>query len=428
MPTSKVYTKGKVDELLAAKADASDTYSKAQVDSAVGEVAGNLTTEVTARTALEKRVVKLENFHIKTYGITFTGNATEGVRILDAAGLTWNKSDGGLCDFADLPIFKDIQLVELPALDSSGNAVTSAAVNKMMFIPNIYDASITSETVEGQTVTTLKFSSEGKKPLFRKADGTAATGGLIGCYLATTDGNNVYGSFTNKQHVYSVDRSTAQSRACYIQSDDWGLELQQLNMNFPKEAWDLLYYLMVLVIGNRNTQYVFQSRTKTGSRSETSGVTDSISGLFGEINTGEFKVFGVENYYGNLWTVLGGIGVYNSKFYLAPDTTLAKQKDNTTFVEETAVGATVPAAQWNYTTEMETTANGVIIPKTYSGSDSTYYADGVYGSATEASWHMVPGGGDYDGGAAAGASCSYCYRAWAYSSVSIGFRAFVLVP
>lgn len=422
---SKFAKQGKLDELIQQEA----TARQNAITSVTNEIQSeeNERTALDGRvTALDRRVAKLEALTLKTYAIKFYGNATEGTRAMDAEGLTWNKSDGGLCDFAKEPYFKQIREVTIPALDSSGEAVWSGAKNVFVYFPNIFDCAITESEEEGVTVTTVRFSVEGKKPLFRNADGSAATGGLIGKYMLTNDGRNIYGSFSGKNYVVAKNRNTAQSNACYVRSNEFNLPLQQINANFPKEAWDMLCYLFLVVCGNRNAQSVYESRTKVKSMNSTSGITDSINSIFGETSEGSFKVFGVEDWYGNLSTIVGGIARKNGKYYLGQSTALSDQTDYSTFVESKL---TYHPTSYEYITKMASNEDGIMFPQEANGgSDSTYWCDYVSGIRTDNAWTSSVYGGQYTKDGISGPFCLVADEAWTIRGTFIGYRAFVLVP
>lgn len=174
---------------------------------------------------------------------------------------------------------------------------------------------------------------------------------------------------------------------------------------------------------------------------EKTGTTDSIVGDFGNLSTDNkhaFKVFGLENYYGNFWTTLGGAAI---KEIWNTETSSA---ENHLILPE-GIDYTVGSSYTNYidTEKNLSIADGyvkevdfegaVLIPTVTSGaSSSSYFSDYYYqdhkSGAGDPAYRCFIAGGACSGGGAAGSFFFACYAGWTSSNWFFGFRSFILIP
>lgn len=174
---------------------------------------------------------------------------------------------------------------------------------------------------------------------------------------------------------------------------------------------------------------------------EKTGTTDSIVGDFGNLSTDNrhaFKVFGLENYYGNFWTILGGAAI---KEIWNADTSSG---ENHLILPE-GINYTVGS---DYTSYIDTEKNlsiadgyvkevdfegAVLIPTVTSGaSSSSYFSDYYYqdhkSSAGDPAYRCFMAGGSCYNGSNAGSFFFGCDAGWTSSAWNYGFRSFILIP
>ena len=174
---------------------------------------------------------------------------------------------------------------------------------------------------------------------------------------------------------------------------------------------------------------------------ELTGKTDSIVGDFGNLSTDQrhaFKAFGIENFFGNLWTILGGAAI---KEIWDSDNSVAKN----TLLLPAGCDYTVGSDYSSYIdTGLELSLNdgyvkeldfegAVFVPTVTSGASSTtYFSDYYYqdhrSSGQSAAYRTFLGGGPFNGGAYAGSFFFYCAYGWTSSHYDFGFRSFILIP
>lgn len=174
---------------------------------------------------------------------------------------------------------------------------------------------------------------------------------------------------------------------------------------------------------------------------EKTGTTDSIVGDFGNLSTDNkhaFKVFGLENYYGNFWTILGGAAV---KEIWNTETSSA---ENHLILPE-GIDYTVGSSYTNYidTEKNLSIADGyvkevdfegaVLIPTVTSGaSSSSYFSDYYYqdhkSGAGDPIYRCFRAGDACSGGSSAGSFCISSFIGWSHRRWDFGFRSFILIP
>lgn len=174
---------------------------------------------------------------------------------------------------------------------------------------------------------------------------------------------------------------------------------------------------------------------------EKTGTTDSIVGDFGNLSTDNkhaFKVFGLENYYGNFWTILGGAAI---KEIWNTETSSA---ENHLILPE-GIDYTVGSSYTNYidTEKNLSIADGyikevdfegaVLIPTVTSGASSSSYISDYYyqdhkSDAGDPAYRCFLAGGSCGNGSGAGSFCFACSNGWTDSLWYYGFRSFILIP
>ena len=177
----------------------------------------------------------------------------------------------------------------------------------------------------------------------------------------------------------------------------------------------LVWMLLCMLGKNMNTQAVFgQGRCASGNTSAVANNTLNGKGLFcGFSNqTSDVKVFGMQGWWGNLWRRCNGLinanGTIKIKLtYTQVDgsTVTGYNTDGSGYINHGTVVGNTSGAQVN---EMNITDKG-LTPKTLSGGDQTYYADGCWTNNGQVNFALV-GGGWHDG-ARVGAACVILHHA-----------------
>ena len=174
---------------------------------------------------------------------------------------------------------------------------------------------------------------------------------------------------------------------------------------------------------------------------ELTGKTDSIVGDFGNLSTDgrhAFKAFGIENYFGNLWTILGGAAIkeiWDSDNAVAKNTLLLPAGADYTIGSDYSnyadTGRQLSISD-GYVKELEF-EGAVFVPTVTSGaSSSTYFSDYYYqdhrSSGQSAAYRTFLAGGAFYSGADVGSFYFSCANGWTYGGFSCGFRSFILIP
>ena len=179
----------------------------------------------------------------------------------------------------------------------------------------------------------------------------------------------------------------------------------------------LINALLILMGKSLNTQAVFgQGLNASGSEAINNGFTTGVhnaKGLFYGTNSGAaatytnaVKVFGMENYYGFQWRRQNGLIKVNSdvrtKFTYGQEDGSTVTGYNTDGTGYKSTGVTPSGTSGGYISQMKFTEDGMF-PEVASGSDSTYYADGLWFNNSATTFAFV--GGYSNVGALVGAFC-----------------------
>ena len=145
----------------------------------------------------------------------------------------------------------------------------------------------------------------------------------------------------------------------------------------------LINLLLVMMAKNMNTQAVYGTGRCSSSNSDAIGNgTMNGKGMFwgSQDQTSGVKVFGMENWWGNIWRRIAGYMnlhnvIYTKLTYDTSDGSTVKGYNLTGdgYVQQ----GSISGSSGGYISAMTYTSTA-IVPKTVSGSDSTYYADGCW--------------------------------------------------
>lgn len=224
-------------------------------------------------------------------------------------------------------------------------------------------------------------------------------------YMAIYQGCTINGkmrSVSGKAYTNYTRNTTAQAEINLASANGNGWYISQYA--------DILLvdYLSMLMFKSTNIQNVLGRGNANSSYDEsytlTTGSLDN-KGLFWGTNNGAWdsadagvKLFGIENYYGNKLKRLAGIinDNGNIKYKLTRGTS-----DGSTATDYNLDGSgyissdiTPAGTSGGYINEMKFSADGSMLPKTASGSDSTHYCDGMSFNNAQNNFALFGGGLD----------------------------------
>ena len=169
-----------------------------------------------------------------------------------------------------------------------------------------------------------------------------------------------------------------------------------------KSGWEYIGDLLTLISKSDNCQTKFGSgRSKsTNSNAIATGTLKAQPYFKGYTDeTSDVKVFGIEGFWGNVWEGMAGL-VYNGQIRtkMIPPYNF----DGTGY---TLTGVTPSGTSGGFTNTASVTDTSGFVPKTASGSGTTYYCDGLWFNNTQVDYALV--GGDWNDALLAG--CRYVH-------------------
>ena len=210
------------------------------------------------------------------------------------------------------------------------------------------------------------------------------------------------------------------------------ISLAEANNQTANKIWTTEVYcdyifvalLCCLISKSMNTQAKFGSgRTASGNSSAIGQGTMNGKGMFfGKSNgTDGVKVFGMENFWGNLYRRVRGLinvnGSYRIKMtYDQTDgsTVDGYNTDGSGYINAGSIGTT---ATWVFPKHMIVREN-ILLAQTNGGSETTYYCDGTYLAASGTFYAVV--GGVWNDAGRAGAFCVNLSAAVSYTNATDG--------
>ena len=179
----------------------------------------------------------------------------------------------------------------------------------------------------------------------------------------------------------------------------------------------ILINLLLMLIGkSTNTQATFGNGHYTGGSQAShllkSGTMNDKGLFYGTNGTGVgVKVFGMENYWGNQWRRTAGLlNVSGTQKYK-----LTAPYNDSGSDYNTVSGGTPDGTSGGYVNKMIYTSDGAMITKTASGSDSTFYADGMWFNNSQTDYALFGGNcanGLYCGAFACALNSTLSLAAW----------------
>lgn len=235
-------------------------------------------------------------------------------------------------------------------------------------------------------------------------------------YFGSKDSSNRLRSISGAANSVST---TADTEINYAKANgaDWYIEVLADRL--------LLQDLLVMMAKTTECQTAFgYGRCKTTNRDAIRNGTMNTRGMFwgDDDQTSGVKVFGMENWWGNLWRRTAGYvndnGVQVVKLTRGTkdgSTAADYNTDGTGYIE--IVGATPTGTSGGYIKTMKTEAFGRL-PVDASGSSSTFEADGLWFNNSQVNYAFF--GGDWAFGLVVGPFCAYLSVAASYSYANFG--------
>ena len=155
-----------------------------------------------------------------------------------------------------------------------------------------------------------------------------------------------------------------------------------------KSGWEYIADLLTLISKSDNSQAVFgRGRVNTSSASAV-GTLKNKSAFWGSSNgTSDVKVFWIEGFWGNVWE--GMAGLINNKGNIMVKMT---PPYNTTGDGYVSTGVAPSGTSGGYINTHQMTDETGQIPKTASGSETTYLCDGMWFNNSQVDYALVSGG------------------------------------
>lgn len=170
--------------------------------------------------------------------------------------------------------------------------------------------------------------------------------------------------------------------------------------------WILISLLLIMISKSTNSQAKFglgnsNSRNDSASNyNKIAGGTMNTKGMFWGSNVSDtshlngVKVFGMENWWGNIWERVSGEVLSNTNrmikltYGTADGTTVRGYNDTGNGYKN--IGVTPSGTNGGYISKMSFNANG-IHPKVVNGSETTYYCDGLWFDTSQVDIALVSG-------------------------------------
>ena len=248
----------------------------------------------------------------------------------------------------------------------------------MVFIPEFYVAAKRNGTKQYFYVSDKPKTGMTKHP---------GSGKYIGKYHMNSGGNGY--SKTSQAPYVSITRATARSKAKSVGS-------KFRLYDFATYCATIFLYVVEFADWNCQSK-VGQGYTDNNSSALNSGTTDSMTYHTGRASGTDGKTAvqyrWIENLWGNVFQWVDGFNANGTTAYACTDP--SKYTDDTS-TGYTNIG-TLPASGW--IKDLTVTDDGLLIPKTNGGSETTYIPDYVYSSS---GWHVLFVGGYWNSGTGAG--------------------------
>lgn len=268
----------------------------------------------------------------------------------------------------------------------------------MVFVPEFYVAAKRNGTKQYFYVSDKPKTGMTKHP---------GSGKYVGRYHMNSGGDGY--SKTGVSPYANITRATARSKAKSLGS--------KYHL-YDFATYCAIIFLYIVEFADWNSQdKIAYGRAKNQSSAVPSGKTDTMvyhTGTAGSRisdSAAACQYRGIENPWGNVYQWVDGFNANGTTAYACTDPSK--------YADDTATGytniGTLPAAGW--IKDLTVTDNGLLIPKTSGGSETTYIPDYVYSSS---GWRVLYVGGGWNDGSYAGLLCFFAdgTSSSSYSNVS----------
>jgi len=190
-----------------------------------------------------------------------------------------------------------------------------------------------------------------------------------------------------------------------------------------KSGWDYIGDLLTLISKSDNSQAKFGSgRSKSTNTTAIATGTLKAQPYFKGYNdeTSDVKVFGIEGFWGNVLEGMAGL-ILNSgiKTKMTPPYNF----DGTGY---TNTGVTPSGTSGGFVNTASVTDASGYVPKTASGSGTTYYCDGLWFNNSQVDYALV--GGDWNRALLVGCRSVFLSALTSYTNANVGSRLFYNYP
>lgn len=233
------------------------------------------------------------------------------------------------------------------------------------------------------------------------------------CYVSAYDGSNINSKLRSISGQSPMANQTGTTEINYAKSNNIGPDIIWYTGLF--NDWMLINLLLLLIGKSTDSQTIFGTgNNSTYVSTSNTGVkntgTMNTKGLFwgNQDNVSGVKVFGIENFYGNVWKRIGGWindkGTQKIKMTYGQSDGSAVDGYNTDGTGYIAIGNSAPiGTSGGYVSKVLFSENG-LIPTTANGSQTTYYCDGLWFNNSQINYAAV--GGNSGNRYLVGAFCS----------------------
>lgn len=212
-----------------------------------------------------------------------------------------------------------------------------------------------------------------------QADAFTRSDGTIGdcTYLSLFEGSLVSNKLRSIKGQTPINSKTGANELTYAQANGSGWSTRSWSQR------NLINMLLILMAKSTDTQTAYGYGYYTGGSQSspnyltTGGASDKGQFYGKNANRDYVKVFHIENWWGDVWERIEGM-VTNSNSHILVKT---KPPYNTAGTGYTDTGVVPSGTSGGYISACKMTAQG-LIPKTASGSETTYYTDGLWYAAS----------------------------------------------
>ena len=213
------------------------------------------------------------------------------------------------------------------------------------------------------------------------------------CYVSAFDGCNINSTLRSISGQSTIVGQTGTTEINYAKSNNTGSDVIWYTGLF--NDWMLINILLLLIGKSTDSQTVFGAGNNNSSVKNTG--TMNTKGLFwgNQDNVSGVKVFGIENFYGNVWKRIGGWinanGTQKIKMTYGQSDGSTVDGYNTDGTGYIVIGNSTPiGATGGYVSKVLFNENG-LIPTTVNGSQTTYYCDGLWFNNSQIDYALVGG-------------------------------------